>query len=343
VGVVRRVSDDDPPEVVAAHRWPDPLADIAASGKVQAILGEAEATEAVVLGPEIDSPSGPHRLVVIPLIVGDRCHGLLLADLGGAAVDLDDSEKVLLQTLGLIISAFLDKSLGLDELAKVGERKTEFIALASHELRTPIASLCGIAATLHERWGGLGVQERRGLLEVMHEQGDRLHRLVDQLLDLSRVEAASVRIAPTPLVVRERTEELVRGVAAERADEIELHIDPGLVLDGDADAFDRIVSNLITNALRYGCRPIEIYASARDRHFRLAVQDQGPGVAPELESELFDRFTRGDNATTAGTGLGLSIARSYARAQGGELLYQQATPHGARFELVMPTIAAGPG
>jgi signal transduction histidine kinase len=168
----------------------------------------------------------------------------------------------------------------------------------------------------------------------------RLHSLVDQLLDLSRLEGASVRIRPSALEVRQRTEEIVRGVAAERASEIKLQIDPALIMQGDAVAFDRIVSNLIVNALRYGQPPIAVSAWAHDRHFRLAVEDAGPGVSRELEPQLFERFTRGDDVAKSGAGLGLSIARSYAHAHGGELLYTNTTPHGARFELVIP-ISAG--
>jgi signal transduction histidine kinase len=340
-GIVRNVAAADPPDAIAAHRWAlEELAEITALGEVQAILGEAEETGAVVFGHGIKSASGPGTVVVVPLITGDRCHGFLLADRGGDAFDFADPDKVLLATLGTIVSALLEQAIALDDLVRVGELKTDFIALASHELRAPTAAMCGIAATLHQRGDGLSAQQRRDLSEVLHEQGQRLRGLVDQLLDLSRLEATS-RIAPTPLAVRERTEEIVRGVAAERADEIELYIDPGLVMNGDADAFDRIVSNLITNALRYGRRPIAVSASTRDRHFRLAVEDRGPGVSQELEPQLFDRFIRGDNAAKSGTGLGLSIARSYARAHGGELVYTQATPHGARFELVVPTAAAG--
>jgi signal transduction histidine kinase len=336
VGIARNVADHDPPDAIAGHHWPlQELADLAASSEVRAILGEAEDTGAVVLGRGIESASG--TVVVVPLITGDRCHSFLLADRGGAAFDLGEPDKVLLATLGTIISALLERAIALDELVKVGELKTDFIALASHELRAPTAALCGIAATLHQRGDGLSAQQRRGLAKVLHEQGQRLQGLIEQLLDLSRLEATSAPIARTPLAVRERTEEIVRGVAAGRADEIELHIDPGLLMAGDADAFDRIVTNLITNALRYGRRPIAVSASRQDRHFRLVVEDCGPGVSPELEPQLFDRFIRGDNAAKTGTGLGLSIARSYARAQGGELVYEQATPHGARFELVMPT------
>jgi len=341
-GIARNVAGQDPPHAIAAHRWPlHELGDLAASEEVRAILAEAEDTGAVVFAHGIKSAGGTGTIVVLPLIVGDRCHSFLLADDGGAPFDLKDSDKVLLATLAVIISALLEQAIALDELAKVGELQTDFIALASHELRAPTAALCGIAATLHRRGDGLSPQQRRNLSEVLHEQGERLRRLVDQLLDLSRLEGASAPIAHTPLAVRDRTEEIVRGVAAERADEIELQIDPGLLMSGDANAFDRIVSNLITNALRYGRRPIVVSASIRDRHFRLAVEDRGPGVSSELELQLFDRFTRGDNAAKTGTGLGLSIARSYARAHGGELVYKQATPHGARFELVVPTASTG--
>lgn len=337
-GIVCNVVGDDSLDAIAAHRWPlQDLVDLAAAGEVQAILGEAEDTGAVVSGHGIRSASGTGSVVVIPLMAGDRCHSFLLADRGGAAFDLDESDKLLLATLGTITSALLEKAIALDELGRVDERKTDFIALASHELRTPTAALCGIAATLHQRGDGLSARQRRGLSEILYEQGQRLHRLVDQLLDLSRLEARPLSDARTPLAVRERTAEIVRGVAAERADEIELHIDPELVMHGDANAFDRIVSNLIANALRYGRRPIVVSASAQDRHFRLAVEDRGPGVSPELEPQLFDRFTRGDNEAKSGSGLGLSIARSYAHAHGGELVYEQATPHGARFELVVPT------
>ena len=341
-GIVCNVAGDDPPGAIAAHRWPlQELAGIAAVGEVQAILVEAEATGAVVSGHGIRSASGTGSVVVIPLMVGGRCHCFLLADRGGAAFDLGASDKLLLATLGTITSALLEQAIALDELGRVGERKTDFIALASHELRTPTTALCGIAATLHQRGDGLSAQQRRGLSEILYEQGQRLHLLVDQLLDLSRLEAKSVPNARTPLAVRERTAEIVRGVAAERADEIELQIDPELVMHGDPNTFDRIVSNLIANALRYGQRPIVVSASAQDRHFRLAVEDRGPGVSPELEPQLFDRFTRGDNTAEPGSGLGLSIARSYARAYGGELVYEQATPHGARFELVVPIASAG--
>jgi two-component system sensor histidine kinase MtrB len=87
------------------------------------------------------------------------------------------------------------------------------------------------------------------------------------------------------------------------------------------------------NALRYGAPPFVVAADRRDRHLRIAVQDAGPGVPEELRPRLFERFARG--AEAGGSGLGLAIARAYARAHGGDLVYDQ-TPSGARFELILP-------
>src|SRR5205085_6321661 len=124
-------------------------------------------------------------------------------------------------------------------------------------------------------------------------------------------------------------------------DAIEIRIEPGLQVAADPEAFDRIVSNLITNAFRYGQPPITVSAAANDRHFRLAVEDRGRGVAPEFAPRLFDRFTREEGSIEPGVGLGLSIAQSYAHAHGGQLVYTDAKPRGARFELVVPIRAPG--
>jgi signal transduction histidine kinase len=138
------------------------------------------------------------------------------------------------------------------------------------------------------------------------------------------------------LNVRERIEALVQLVPAEA---VELGVPPDLEAMVDPNAFDRIVSNLIVNAARYGAAPIEITAEQRDRHFRLSVLDQGRGVPAEFVPELFERFTRSGSSRrerTEGAGLGLAIAKQYAQAHGGDLLYEDVRPHGARFELVLP-------
>ena len=256
-----------------------------------------------------------------------------------------DEEFALLRSLGSLTVLALERSrLFVQEhearvaLEEADEMKSQFVALASHELRTPVAVIHGIAATLQMRGGEL---ERSQLLQLrltLYEQTDRLRRLVDQLLDLSRLEAHSVRIEPKQLSVRNRVEELVLLVAGGRANDVRIHIPADLEAIVDPDAFDRVVSNLIVNALRYGDAPVRVYAEQPDRYFRLSVEDSGPGVPPEFVPQLFERFTRGRRAQEGpgGAGLGLAIALQYAQAHGGELLYEDAEPHGARFKLVLP-------
>jgi signal transduction histidine kinase len=224
-------------------------------------------------------------------------------------------------------------------LKEADQLKTNFIALASHELRTPASVIHGISSTLHLRGELLADEQVRTLRRTLYEQTDRMRRLVDQLLDLSRLEANGIRIEPQPLNVLSRVQELVQLVTSEGAKDVTVNVAADLEALVDPNAFDRIVSNLIVNATRYGAAPIEISAEQRDRHFRLSVEDHGRGVPAEFVPQLFERFTRSGSSggeRAEGAGLGLAIAKSYAHAHGGDLLYEEASPHGARFELVLP-------
>jgi len=124
------------------------------------------------------------------------------------------------------------------------------------------------------------------------------------------------------------------------SDKVELAIPDDLAAVVDPLVLDRVVSNLIANAARYGAPPIRIEAQQRDRHLRVAVEDGGPGMPEELEGRIFDRFARGRGQT--GTGLGLAIARAYAQAHGGDLVYDP-RDRGARFELLIPQDLNGLG
>jgi two-component system, OmpR family, sensor histidine kinase MtrB len=147
-----------------------------------------------------------------------------------------------------------------------------------------------------------------------------------------------VQIQPVPVPVRAQVEELVAASAGDRSDEVEVLIEDELEAVVDPAVLERVVSNLVTNALRHGDAPVVVTATKRDRHLRLAVEDRGNGVPEEFVEELFERFSRSDEARARGlgSGLGLAIARSYAQAHGGDLVYVRLRPHGSRFELVMP-------
>ena len=261
-----------------------------------------------------------------------------------------NEELELLRSLGALTDLALDRARLFEHerearlsLERADELKSNFISLASHELRTPVAVVHGVASTLYLRGNELTQEQLQQLRKTLYEQTDRTRRLVDQLLDLSRLEANAIPIHPERFRVRRRIEELLLTHAGERAADVRLEIPPELEGVADPNAFDRIVSNLITNALKYGEPPVLVSARQSDRHFRLSVEDRGRGVETEFVPDLFERFSRSDDSgrsTTGGAGLGLSIAKSYAHAHGGDLLYEDAEPTGARFELVLPVAAA---
>jgi signal transduction histidine kinase len=272
-------------------------------------------------------------------------NGTLVVWGGRYAPFFGGEETELLHSLGSLTGLALDRTRlyaqereARIELERADEMKTNFIALAAHELRTPVTSVHGVVSTLDRLRDELSAGDRADLEEALRSQSGRLRRLVDQLLDLSRLEGEAVPIQPVRIPVRTEVEHLVAATAPDRAGDVEIDIENGLEAVVDPTVFERVVSNLITNAVRHGSAPILVTAGQSDRHFRLAVEDRGEGVPPEFVENLFERFTRSAEARARGlgSGLGLSIARSYARAHGGDLVYEPARPHGARFELVIP-------
>jgi len=280
-----------------------------------------------------EGQEGARRTVVVaPLFGSDTCLGFLAGEDG----DLDEDHVAEIRAYADLVAAFLEQGLEQERLTRLGELKSHFIALASHELRAPIAVIHGIGVTLNQRRELLELDEMARLHAVLNQQTDNLAHLVNQLLDLSRLEADAIEIRRQELAVRPALERIVNSVANEHAEKIEIAVEPDLRTVVDPDAFDRIVSNLVVNAVKYGSPPVTISAEQRDTHFRLAVEDRGEGVGKDFVPRLFERFARGSAKAKSGSGLGLTIAQSYANAHGGELVYGDAEPQGARFELVLP-------
>jgi signal transduction histidine kinase len=253
-------------------------------------------------------------------------------------------ELNLLRTLGALTGLALDRGrLFAQEremrvaLQRADQMKSDFVALAAHELRTPVTTIHGFVHTLHHLGGRIPAEQQNELKRGLEEQTARLASLVEQLLDLSRLDAEAIAITPRRVNVRRQLEELVGSAVGAGEAPVEIRVDEDLEANADPVVLERVVTNLVTNALRYGEPPVILTAEQRDRHLRIAVEDRGLGVPPEFVPALFERFARGPQGRPVrGTGLGLAIARSYARAHRGDLLYHDADPHGARFELVLP-------
>ena len=266
---------------------------------------------------------------------GDRCLAFLCGT-RAAAVAFSETDADALAAVGVIAATLLEHALAREEMQELDMLKSEFIALAAHELRNPLSSIYGIAVTLNERGDELPEGERLRLRRSLREQTGRLRSLVEQLLDVSRLDLGAIEISPEPVRLRPKIEELVRTLADARPSAVTIAVPAELEAVVDPAALDRMLSNLIANSLRHGKPPVTITADGQDRHLRMAVEDRGGGVPREFVPRLFDRFARDSGGRGDGSGLGLAIAQAYARAHGGEIVYEPAVPHGARFEVVIP-------
>jgi signal transduction histidine kinase len=300
---------------VAAERRPVILPDVDHAHVLNPILRE----------------KGIKSLLGVPLIVrGDVLGVLHVGSLTHRDFDHDDVE--LLTLVAERVALAIERAQLHEEALALDQLKLNFVAIASHELRTPATSVYGALATVVERGDELSPELRDQLLRMGLEQGERLRRLVEELLDLSRLDSHVVSVDPRPIVLRALLEEIATATLPPET-AYELDVPGDLAVLADRLVLDRVVSNLLTNAVRYGVPPIVVAAERRDRYLRISVGDQGAGVPDDLRPRLFERFARG--TTASGSGLGLSIARSYARAHGGDLVYEH-DRDGPRFELIVP-------
>jgi signal transduction histidine kinase len=241
-------------------------------------------------------------------------------------------DEELLQLVAERVAVAIERGRLHEELVLLDELRANFVAIASHELRTPAASVYGAIATLVERGESLPEETQEELLRVAYEQAERLSRLLDQLLDLSRLDSRRIRVSPRPIVLQSVLSRIAHE-AVPPDTPLELDVPGDLAVIADPVVLDRVLSNLLVNATRHGRPPILLAAEQRDRHIRISVADHGEGVPDEVRPRLFERFEHGSGGS--GSGLGLAIARAYARAHGGDLVYDDAGD-GARFEVVLP-------
>jgi signal transduction histidine kinase len=287
-----------------------------------------------VLNP-ILREKGIKSMLGVPLIThGDILGVLHVGTLTPRKFDADDVD--LLEVVAQRAAIAIDRSLAHEHVMRLMQLQRDFVALAAHELRTPATTVYGLAATLARR--DLPESTAKEVLETLYGQAERMSRLVEQLLDMSRLDAASIPLTPEPLNLRPELEEIVRTSAPGREQDVVIDTPETAKVFTDRAVLERVVSNLVANALRYGAPPVEVVAKQTDTHLRIVVTDAGEGIDPQFVPHLFDRFQRSDQSrqSNTGSGLGLSIARAYARAAGGDLLYHPGEAGGTLFELVLP-------
>jgi signal transduction histidine kinase len=304
------------------------------AGRVAAMISPVflpDVDHADVLNP-ILREKGIKSLLGVPLTTRDEVIGVLhVGSLTPRVFGRNDTE--LLQVVAERATLAIERAQLHQEMVELDALKLNFVAVASHELRTPATSVYGILATLRARGDSLPPVVKAELEETLWEQTLRFRRLIEQLLDLSRLEAQTIRVEPRVIRLDTLMHEVVRAVGAGLTTVVDA--DEGLTVRADPVAVERVVSNLLSNAHRYGRAPVTLSARQSDTQVRITVEDEGDGVPDVLRERLFQRFERGAPGGE-GSGLGLAIARAYARAHGGDVIYEHGA-HGARFDFVFPS------
>jgi len=223
------------------------------------------------------------------------------------------------------------------ELQSLNQAMRDFVAVASHDLRSPLTSVLGAANLLSQRWGDLQEDKRGELIDMIERQALHVSRMVEDMLTVSRIEAGQLDTHKAVLRLREEVEGIVRDFG-QPVPQILLGTIEYAVM-ADPDHLRRILVNYVGNAMKYGSPPIEIAADVKDGWVEIRVKDHGQGVPEDFVPRLFGKFARGD-ASHGGTGLGLSIVQGLARANGGDTWYEPNDPQGSCFAVRLPLVAA---
>ena len=297
------------------------------------------------------SPSPPERRrSVLTLDFNGRWMGeLRLIDVPPGALDDPAAARIGRSLAGLIAlgeerERRLQQQVQAEALARSNELKTALLRAVSHDMRSPLMAITTAAGGL--RYAGLDADDRE-LLETITDQSARMNRMIENLLDLSKLQAGVVAPHADWLDPRELVEasadELQRNQPGGRSFQLRFAPDLPLVR-GDASQLQRVIVNLLENARKFSPpdAPVQVEVSATPRIARIAVQDSGPGVPEEEAERIFEPFYRSPSQREApGSGLGLAIARGLAEANGCRLAVTRPAEGGSRFTLEVPVPAAG--
>ncbi len=235
----------------------------------------------------------------------------------------------------------------LTEAHRVERMRVDFVANASHELRTPLASLLGFVETLQGPAKN-DDKARDRFLGIMREQAQRMARLIDDLLSLSRIEqhmhVRPVEAVDLTVLVAHIVDTLTP-MADESGAALALDLEPNVIVPGDRDELARIIENLIENAIKYGsaenAAPVEISLTRAGASAVFSVRDHGPGIPQEHIPRLTERFYRvdaGKSRAKGGTGLGLAIVKHIVLRHRGRLAIESTLGEGALFRVTLPAV-----
>lgn len=319
-----------------------------ADGSIMATSGiDAERAAALLAGPESDPSNRRRSVFMVPLHLTEGAG--TLAVVTGPFTPVFGSEEILqLRAYGNSVSAGIERVRVTERMAALEENKSQFLNLASHELRGPVTVLRGYVSMLEG--GMLGKLNERGLraASVMSAKVSEMNELIEEMIDAARLEDGGLTLRMVDADLREIARSAVdaMGPMLGKSHRIELDLpDRRARVRVDPDRTRTIVTNLLSNAIKYSPRGgvIECRVSARGGIARVAVTDHGLGIAADQIPNLFKRFGRIITPETEhlkGTGLGLFLARQLARIQEGDITVVSAPGTGSTFSLQLPSAGA---
>jgi two-component system, NtrC family, sensor histidine kinase KinB len=228
-------------------------------------------------------------------------------------------------------------------LKEVDRLKSEFVMAASHELRTPLTSLGMSVDLLLEHVSQELAEKDRDLLQAAHEEVHRMKALVNDLLDLSRIEGGRIEMEFERVPVKTLFDQ-IQTIFKSQMEMKEVSLTLKMAVDdlpgirADANKITWVLTNLISNALRYVSKGGHIQLMARriGPQIHLSVRDDGPGIPLEYQSRIFQKFVRVKGQETGGTGLGLAICKEIVRAHGGTIWVESSPGQGSTFTFTVP-------
>jgi PAS domain S-box-containing protein len=279
--------------------------------------------------------------------------------MGGAVVDFENRyvtreggwrwlawRAVAVPDKGLIYSVARD----ISERKRIEQMKNDFVAVVSHELRTPLTSIRGSLGLLGGGVAGELPEKARTLVDIATKNSDRLVRLINDILDVEKIESGEMgfRLVPQDLMalVEQAVEE---NQTYGQPYGITLRVAEGArtLVRADGDRLRQVLNNLLSNAVKFSPRDgvVTVGVTARDGRARLSVTDRGKGIPPEFQARIFEKFTQADATSTrqrGGTGLGLSISKAIVERHGGEIWFETAAGLGTTFFVELPLWLAAP-
>jgi signal transduction histidine kinase len=292
-------------------------------------------------GREVDISAA----VGAPLVVAGRPLGVLAVFTTQASAPFSAEEVQILElfagqaAVAIENARLFDMATQARAMEELDRLKSEFISTVSHELRTPLTYIQGYAELLRERQ--FEAQTFEQVIDEIHSASIRMGRLVDDLLDLSRLEAGRLELVEQDVHLGELLENAVAAARLQAPQrQFDLKVDRLPTLTGDPDRLRQVVDNLLSNAQRYApSGSITVQAEAHDGGVRVQVIDQGPGIPTEDQSRVFEPFYRGARSVVLplrGGGLGLAIVRRLVEAHGGRVGVKSRRDQGSAFWFTLP-------